>query len=319
MTDTTLTLAVPGTEKPLKIEQDAPLSRCTTWRIGGPADFQIRATTPDALIAAVQWGNEQGLPITVIGGGSNLLVSDAGLRGLVIISKTIGERSEALLGINPSASGVELTAAAQVPISWIGRYACDQGWQGLDWAVGLPGTVGGATVNNAGAHGTELKDYLVAIRTISLRGEITSSDRTWLTPTYRNTTIKAQPRPRDLVLLDATFHLPHGDTEALMALAEDHARYRKETQPTGACAGSTFANPPGEFAGRLIEAAGLKGYAIGPVSFSAVHSNFIVNAGGGTAQQVLELIVHAQTTVREQFGIELHREIEYLEKEHTAP
>lgn len=310
-----LQVEVPGQAAPLKIEQESPLSRCTTWRIGGPAEFLVRASTPDALVAAVRWGADQGLPITLIGGGSNLLVGDDGLRGLVIISKTPGERSEVLLNATDFGDVVEVTAAAQIPINWIGRYACDRGWSGLDWAVGLPGTVGGATVNNAGAHGTEQKDHLVSLRTLSTSGEIEVHDRAWLNPTYRNTTIKAQPRPRDLIVLDATMRLPKGDAAVLSGLAEEHARYRKETQPTGACAGSTFANPEGDFAGRLIEAAGLKGYAVGPVSFSTKHSNFIVNAGGGTAAQVLELIAHAQATIRDQFGVELHREIEYLSGE----
>ena len=315
MTTETLELHIPGQTTPVKIERDSPLSRCTTWRIGGPADFLIRASTPDSLIAATRWGHEQGLPITLIGGGSNLLVSDEGLRGLVIISKTPGERSEALLTITDHGDFVEVTAAAQIPINWIGRYCCDRGWSGLDWAVGLPGTVGGATVNNAGAHGTEQKDHLVSLRTLSVAGEIVDRDRAWLNPTYRDTTIKAQSRPRDQIVLNVTMHLPKGDPAELAQLADDHARYRKETQPTGACAGSTFANPEGDYAGRLIEAAGLKGFAVGPVSFSTKHSNFIVNAGGGTAVQVLELIAHAQQTIREQFGVELHREIEYLSGE----
>ena len=312
MTTDTLTYSSPETGASLKIEQRAPMSRCTTWRIGGPADYLIRASTSEQLVAAVQWGHDQGLPITVVGGGSNLLVADDGLRGLVIVSKTPGERSDPLIEITPSKSGVVISSAAQVPMNWLARYACVHGWGGLDWAVGLPGTVGGATVNNAGAHGTELKDHLVSVRTLSLEGEISDSDREWLNPTYRNTTIKALPRPRDRVVLSATFALPDGDAAELAALADDHARYRKETQPTGACAGSTFANPPGDFSGRLIEAAGLKGFAIGPVSYSTRHSNFIVNAGGGTAVQVLELIAHAQATVRDRYGVELHREIEVL-------
>jgi UDP-N-acetylmuramate dehydrogenase len=315
MSTTTLELRVPGSERPLAIDQESPLSRCTTWRIGGAAEFLIRAGTPDAMIAAVQWGHERQLPITLIGGGSNLLVSDEGLRGLVIVSKTPGERSEALLTISDHGDYIEVTAAAQIPINWIGRYACDRGWSGLDWAVGLPGTVGGATVNNAGAHGTEQKDHLVGLRTVSIDGDVVARDRDWLNPTYRNTTIKAQSRPRELIVLDATMHLPRGDMAELTRLAEEHAWYRKETQPTGACAGSTFANPEGDFAGRLIEAAGLKGYAVGPVSFSTKHSNFIVNAGGGTARQVLELIAHAEAVIQSEFGVSLHREIEYLSGE----
>jgi len=258
------------------------------------------------------------MPVTVIGGGSNLLVSDDGVRGLVVISKVPGERSEPMLDIVDEGDAVLLTAPAQVPINWIGRFACDHGWAGLDWAVGLPGTVGGATVNNAGAHGTEQKDNLISLTVLNANGEIQERDRAWLNPTYRNSTIKVQTRPRDLIVLSASMRLHKADPVELARLADDHARYRKETQPTGACAGSTFANPPGDFAGRLIEAAGLKGYAIGPVSFSTKHSNFIVNERGGTAQQVLELIEFAQHRIQAQFGISLHREIEYLGEEKSA-
>lgn len=302
----------------LAIERAAPLSRSTTWRIGGPTDYLIRAGTTEVLISAVRWGRSEGLPITCIGGGSNLLIDDAGLPGLVIVSKTPGERSESLIEVQEAPETVTLTVGAQAPISWVGRYACDRGWTGLDWAVGLPGTVGGATVNNAGAHGTEIKDNLVSLRLLETSGNIVSRDYDWLNPTYRNTTVKAEPRPRGDIVLATTLRLPRGDTTALRALADEHAAYRKATQPTGACAGSTFANPPGDFAGRLIEAAGLKGFAIGPVSFSTKHSNFIVNSGGGMAAQVLELIDHARRSILDRFGVTLHTEIEFLSRESNA-
>ena len=124
--------------------------------------------------------------------------------------------------------------------------------------------------------------------------------------------IKASPRPRSTVVLEAIFRLPKGNVETLQSLADDHADYRKRTQPTGACAGSTFANPPGDFAGRLLESAGLKGFAVGQVAFSTKHSNFIVNAGGGTAAQVRELIATAQVRVLAEFGVALATEIEPL-------
>ena len=139
----------------LRVEQDSPLSRTTTWRIGGPADFLVRTPNRDDLIAAVRWGVGEGMPVTVVGGGSNLLVSDAGIRGLVIISKVSGERATNLVTWDDLGDEVRLTVGAQAPLSWVGRFASERGWAGMDWGVGLPGTVGGATVNNAGAHGTE--------------------------------------------------------------------------------------------------------------------------------------------------------------------
>jgi UDP-N-acetylmuramate dehydrogenase len=309
--DRTATIQVPDAPH-LRVERDSPLSRCTTWRIGGPADFLVRTATPDDLVATVRWAATESLPVTVIGGGSNLLVSDAGIRGLVIVSKVSGERSSGLVRLDDQGDEVVLTVGAQAPLSWVGRLASENGWAGMDWGVGLPGTIGGATVNNAGAHGTEQKDHLERVKVLRLSGEIETHDRAWLNPTYRNTTIKALPRPRDYVVLETTMRLPKGDKAELVGLADDHAAYRKATQPTGACAGSTFANPEGDFAGRLLEVAGLKGYAIGPVSFSTKHSNFIVNAGGGMAHQVRELIEYGRRVVLDTFGVELEREIEYI-------
>ena len=296
----------------LRVEQDSPLSRATTWRIGGPADFLVRVGNSAEMTAAVRWARDEGLPVTVIGGGSNLLISDSGVRGLVIVSKVSGERSGDLVHWQDVGDEVLLTVGAQAPLSWVGRHASERGWAGMDWGVGLPGTIGGATVNNAGAHGTELKDHLESITVLRMDGTIETHDRAWLNPTYRNTTIKALARPRDYVLLDATMRLPKAETPELVRLADEHAAYRKATQPTGACGGSTFANPAGDFAGRLLEVADLKGYAIGPISFSRKHTNFIINSGGGTAEQVRELIEYGQSVVRQQFGIDLEREIEFI-------
>jgi UDP-N-acetylmuramate dehydrogenase len=207
---------------------------------------------------------------------------------------------------------VILRVGAQAPLSWVGRYASERGWAGMDWGVGLPGTIGGATVNNAGAHGTEMKDALESVVVIDNTSEISEHPRAWLDPSYRYTTLKAMERPRTFHVLQSVLRLPKGDTAALVRLAEEHANYRHETQPTGACAGSTFTNPPGDFAGRLIEAANLKGFRVGGVSFSTKHSNFIVNSGGATATDVLELIATAQERVRDKFGVDLHPEIEII-------
>ena len=296
----------------LKVQRDAKMSLSTTWRIGGPADILVRAPTPADVVAAAAWARQEGMPVTVIGGGSNLLVGDGGIRGLVIVARTPGERAANLISAEDRGDAVELTVAAQAPLSWVGRYASERGWAGMDWGVGLPGTIGGATVNNAGAHGTEQKDSLVAVEVLTANGDVETHDRAWLEPAYRHTRIKASPRPRGHTVLSTTFLLAKDDPARLVGLADEHADYRKRTQPTGQCAGSTFANPPGDYAGRLLEVAGLKGFAVGPVSFSAKHTNFIVNAGGGTAAQVRELIQIGKETVRERFGVELATEIEEL-------
>ena len=296
----------------LKVLTDSPMSLHTTWRIGGPADFLVRAPTPDDLRAALAWAAAEGMLTTVLGGGSNLLVGDGGIRGLVILVRTPGERATSLVHAEDLGERVRLRVGAQAPLSWIGRYAAERGWSGLDWGVGLPGTVGGATVNNAGAHGTELKDYLIEVVVVNNMGQIKTQPAAWLAPAYRHTTIKAAPRPRAVHVLESVFELPKRDPAPLVRLADDHAAFRRRTQPTGACAGSTFANPPDDYAGRLLEAAGMKGYAVGPVAFSPKHGNWIVNAGGATAVQVRELIATARAEVHDRFGVDLRQEIEEI-------
>jgi UDP-N-acetylmuramate dehydrogenase len=284
----------------------------TTWRIGGPADLLVRAATPDDLVAAVAWGRQEGKPVTVIGGGSNLLVGDDGIRGLVVLARTPGERASALVDVENLGDAVRLRVAAQAPLSWTGRYAAERGWAGMDWGVGLPGTIGGATVNNAGAHRTEQIDHLESVVVLNELGEIEERPAAWLEAAYRHTVIKVASRPRPWIVLGAVMLLPKEDPATLVRLADEHAAFRKETQPTGACAGSTFANPPGDFAGRLLEESGLKGFAIGGAAFSPKHANWIVNDGTATAADVRTLIETAQARVREQFGVELRREVEYL-------
>jgi UDP-N-acetylmuramate dehydrogenase len=307
-------VTIPGSPG-LKVLRDASMRLHTTWRIGGPADFLVRAATPDDLVAAVTWGRSEGLPVTVLGGGSNLLVDDEGIRGLVVLARTPGERAVDLVAAEDLDDAVRLRVAVQAPLSWTGRYAAERGWSGLDWGVGLPGTIGGATVNNAGAHGTEQIDHLEAVIILNERGEIEERPAAWLEAAYRHTVVKAAPRPRPWTVLAAVMLLPKGDPAALVRLADEHAAFRKETQPTGACAGSTFANPPGDFAGRLLEESGLKGFAIGGAAFSPKHANWIVNDGTATAADVRALIATAQARVLDRFGVELRREVEFLQLE----
>lgn len=304
-------IAIPG-QPNLKALLNAPMRLHTTWRIGGPADFLVRAATPDDLIAALEWGRDRGLPVNVIGGGSNLLVSDRGIRGLVVLARTPGERAGGLVDVEDLGDAVRLRVAAQAPLSWTGRYAAERGWAGMDWGVGLPGTIGGATVNNAGAHGTEQKDHLESVVILNADGEIEERSAAWLESAYRHTIIKAAPRPRPWTVLAAIMMLPKADPADLVRLADEHAAFRKATQPTGACAGSTFANPPDDFAGRVLEASGLKGFRVGDAMFSPKHANWIVNDGTASAANVRELIAAARERVRERMGVELQREVEFL-------
>lgn len=303
-------LTIPG-HPHLSVARNAAMSMYTTMRVGGPADLLVRAQTPDDLVAAARWGYEQGLPITVIGGGSNLLVGDRGIRGLTIVARIPGIGARNLIAAEDEGDAVRVTIAAQAPLSWAGRYAAEHGWAGLDWGVGLPGQIGGATVNNAGAHGTELKDHLVEVEIFHLEtGETERLAADWLEPAYRMTTVKGAPRPRPWIVLRSVFRLPKAESAALIPLADAHAEFRRHTQPTGACSGSTFANPDGDFAGRLLEAAGLKGYRLGKMQLSPKHANWVVNTGGGTAAEAWALVEYARDVVHERFDISLRPEIE---------
>jgi len=226
--------------------------------------------------------------------------------------RTPGARAEHLVEVTDQGEHVLLRVGAQAPLSWVGRYAAERGWSGLDWGVGLPGTIGGATVNNAGAHGTELKDALIEVVVYDDSSEIVRYGNDWLDPSYRMTRLKREPRPRSMTVIESIFRLPKGDQAELVALADDHARFRKRTQPTGACAGSTFANPPNDFAGRLLEEAGLKGYRIGGAQFSPKHANWIVNTGGATAVDIRSLIAHAREAIWDRYEIDLRPEVEEL-------
>ena len=295
----------------LKVLLNSPMSLHTTWRVGGPADVLVRTPTVDDLRAAVAWGVAQGLPVTVLGGGSNQLVGDGGIRGLVILSRTPGERADGLVMAEDLGDVVRLRVAPQAPLSWTGRYAAERGWAGLDWGVGLPGTIGGATVNNAGAHGTEQIDHLESIVLLDNQtGEVSTRPAEWLEAAYRHTILKVAPRPRPFTVIEVSMLLPKGDPGELVRLADEHADFRKETQPGGATGGSTFANPPGDYAGRLLEAVGMKGFRIGGAGFSLKHSNWIVNDQQATAADIRALIATARQRVRDEFGIELRQEVE---------
>ncbi len=309
MTENTLIQVNSGT---LTIRKDRPLSLHTTFRIGGPADYLVRASNADEVLVAVEWARERDLPVTVIGGGSNLLVRDGGIRGLVILVRAPGKQVEDAYQVDDLDGAVRLTVPAQAPISWLGHLTAERGWEGMEWAAGLPGVVGGAIVNNAGAHGTETKDHLETLEILDLDGDMEIWTRERLEPAYRHTVLKVAPRPRRWIVLTATFVLPKGDRDELMTRATEYARWRRQAQPTGACAGSVFTNPDGTYAGYLIEQAGLKGRQVGGVKISDLHGNFLVNTGGATAADVFELISIVQEEVRRQFAIDLHPEIEQI-------
>lgn len=295
----------------LKIARDAPVAQYTSFRVGGPADYLARPANAAALRQVLGWARQAALPITVIGGGSNLIVSDRGARGLVIVYHN---QKEPLAAVEEG-DVVRVTAPAQLGLSRLGRYCCEHGWAGLDWAVGLPGTVGGAVANNAGAHGAEMIENIESVTVLTPDGDLVTHEREWLGARYRHTILRsAEPaeRPRGTVVVSIVLRLRRGNRAALLALAEEHAAWRKEHQPRKPCAGSIFKNPPGAYAGLLLDQAGLKGYQVGGAQISPVHANFIVNVGGATGADVMAVIGRAQAVVRERFGIALTTEVEFI-------
>jgi UDP-N-acetylmuramate dehydrogenase len=295
----------------LQVLRDEPVARYTSFRIGGPADYLARPADVASLRAALAWAREARLPVTIIGGGSNLICADRGIRGLAISYRAEGAPLELL----EEGETIRLRVPAQRMLSSVARYCCDHGWAGLDWAVGLPGTIGGAVANNAGAHGTEMIDNLEALAVVGPDGVECVYDRSWLGARYRHTILRsgdAAERPGGTLVTAAILRLRRGDRAQLLALADEHAAWRKEHQPRRPCAGSIFKNPPGTYAGYLVEQAGLKGYQVGGAQISTLHANFIVNVGGATGADVLALIRHARCVVREQFGVAMETEVEFI-------
>ncbi len=278
------------------------LSRYTTSRIGGPADFLVDAASAADLREATLAARRCDLPIFILGGGANILVSDAGVRGLTIMNKA--KRLEFL-------DGGRVRAESGVVLPTLARECIARGLSGLEWAIGVPGTVGGAVVGNAGAHG---RDTASDVKQIWMLGP-DNTTQVWRAETlayaYRSSRVKAAKRG-EYVVLAAEFELAGGDPAGLERKAAEFNAYRRRTQPPGASLGSMFKNPPGDAAGWLIEAAGLKGMRIGQAEISRRHANFFVNVGGATAREVMALIDRAREKVRERFGVELELEIELV-------
>lgn len=297
----------------LKIRPNQKLSLFTTFRIGGPAEFLARVTDQAQVEAALEWAESMDLPVTSIGGGSNLLVDDAGVPGLVLTVRASGQQAEDMMRVEEDTSQVRVWVPAQMPISRLGHVSASRGWVGLVWCAGLPGVVGGATVNNAGAHGGEMIDHLESVDVLRLEDRsLETWPAEWLEARYRYTVLKYAPRPRDVVVIGATFVLPRGDSQELEHEAKEFSEWRRRAQPTGACAGSVFTNPEGTYAGYLIDRAGLKGRRIGGVQISELHGNFLVNTGETTAQHVREMIQMIQEEVYRQFETRLVPEIEQV-------
>ncbi len=286
-----------------------PLGRFTTSGLGGPADFFLTVYSADELTEAVALASRQSIRYWVLGSGSNVLVSDAGVRGLVIRN-----RAQAV-NFRHNGLGVVLRAESGANFSGLARQCASRGLAGLEWAAGIPGTVGGAVVGNAGAHGGDVAGSL-RLATI-LDDELTIRD---LAPdelgySYRSSALKKAHTgdgESKQVVLAAEFKLKPAPVEELQARIEEIVAHRKQTQPPGASMGCMFKNPPGDYAGRLLDEAGLKGTREGGAQISTVHANFFVNEGGATAENVRRLMAQAWHMVRVRFGVELDPEVELI-------
>lgn len=306
-------IIVSGEDTTIKIQPQARTDLYNTFRVGGPADYLVRAGTAAEIGLALGWAREQKLPVQIFGGGSNLLVSDRGVRGLVVLVRRPGKDAEAGLEVlDEDDESVLVRVPAAAPSNWLARTAAERGWAGLAWMVGLPGNVGGAVVNNAGAHGGETKDFLVSLRVVGPDGDLVEHDRAWLQPRYRGTRLKYPEDDATLIVVDAVFRFPKGPADELSREADEHAAYRHRTQPTGACAGSVFKNPEGDYSGRLIEQAGLKGARVGGATVSTIHANFIVNDDKCSAADIVGLIGVVQDEVERQTGVRLDPEVERI-------
>jgi UDP-N-acetylmuramate dehydrogenase len=276
---------------------DEPLKRYTAWKIGGPADALLEPKDADELIEAVERAREHGVPVTVLGGGTNVLVRDGGIRGLTI------RLAKSLTGVEIADRSVTAEAGVLYPV--LANVTAGRGLRGLEFATGIPGTVGGAVYMNAGAYGGETKDVLDWAY-VFRDGEVVRMGNADLELSYRRSILHDHS---GWFVLQAGYTLASGDPGELKARIKEFRAQRMKGSPNRPSCGSTFKRPPGDFPGRVIEKAGLKGTRVGQVEVSPVHANYLVNLGGGTAKEALELIEIVREIVRERLGIELEPEV----------
>jgi UDP-N-acetylmuramate dehydrogenase len=280
--------------------RDHPLGALTTYRVGGPARLFVEAADEAELAAVAAAVDRHDVPVLVLGKGSNILVADGGFAGLVV--SLAGGFDEIVI----EGSSVRAGGAVSFPV--LARRSASAGLTGLEWAVGVPGSVGGAIRMNAGGHGSDAAHVLLGCRVVDLRSGVTedvpASD---LAYAYRHSSIS-----RSEVVVAGTFGLQAGDPERSLAEIAEIVRWRREHQPGGSNAGSVFTNPVDDSAGRLIEEAGLKGHRIGSAEVSHKHANFIQADAGGSAADVRRLIEDVRQRVRERFGVDLRTEVQMI-------
>jgi UDP-N-acetylmuramate dehydrogenase len=279
---------------------DEPLKRYTAWKIGGPADALLEPQSVEELIEATNKAREHDIPVTILGGGTNVLVRDGGIRGLTIrLAKSL---------TNVEMEGTSVTADAGVLYPLLANTTAGRGLSGLEFATGIPGTVGGAVYMNAGAYGSETREVL-DWADVFRDHRVARMKNSNLDLSYRHSALHENP---DWIVLRAGYTLTPGDPANLKARIKEFRAQRMNGSPNRPSCGSTFKRPPGDFPGRVIEAAGLKGTRVGQIEVSPVHANYLVNLGGGTAEDALDLIDLVRQKVLERLGIELEAEVRVL-------
>ena len=283
---------------------DAPMASYTTYRIGGPADCLVEAASVKDVVATVGYAKSNALPLTVIGNGSNLLVSDKGIEGIVLcIGNSLNQWQ---------IRGNQLIAGAGCLLSQLARETAKLGYEGLQWAAGIPASLGGAAYMNAGAFGHNFYETLTGVTAVSLDGKVIYLEGEALNSSYRTTALMTE----GYIATELKIRLRQGDKEALTATVEDILARRRDKQPLNypSC-GSVFKNPEGSHAGYLIEKCDLRGKRIGNVEISTKHGNFFLNLGDGTAEDVCRLINYAIDVVKREEGYILEPEVRIIGRE----
>lgn len=283
------------------VKLQEPMSKHTTFRIGGPADFYLCPHSTKEVQQTVQICKEENLPYFILGNGSNLLVSDKGYRGAIIqLWKNFSDIS---------VKDCCITAKAGALLSKVAAEALEEGLTGMEFASGIPGTIGGAVFMNAGAYGGEMKDVIKEVKVLDDQGEIRVLSNEEMKLGYRTSIVKE----KGYTVLSAVLQLKKGDISVIRETMEDLKNRRTSKQPLDMpSAGSTFKRPEGYFAGKLIMDSGLRGFSVGGAQVSEKHCGFVVNKGGATAEDVTALIREVQRRVKEKFGVELETEVRFL-------
>ena len=280
---------------------DELMNKYTTFRIGGKADLMIKPTTIDELRTAITLCKTHEVPYYILGNGSNLLVADEGYRGVII--QVYSNLSEIKI------EGNKVTAMAGALLAKVATAAADQSLTGFEFAHGIPGTIGGAIVMNAGAYDGEMKQVVESVEVIDAQGNLLKLSKEDLKLGYRSSILQHE----DYVAVMVTLQLAEGDQEAIKAKMKDFAGRRRDKQPLDKpSAGSTFKRPEGYFAGKLIMDSGLRGFQMGGAQVSEKHCGFIINSGDATCKDVENLIAHVQKVVEEKYGVRLETEVKRL-------